>query len=184
MSLEQRRKIIAELGIAAEDLGLSSGHTHRLVGREDASSDIAASQFRWRNERRWLNQHRSELAQLAVRLYPAEHRVPRTPLIAHPDWLPGEPVDLDALALQLDERPQTTAVNGSEPESALTRPLRTAGSLFERYTSAIKHLSPPALFESRPSYRLLIPRRPNRHRHGGRDGSLLRYCDQRCFVRP
>lgn len=36
LSLEQRRKIIAELGIAAEDLGLSSGHTHRLVGREDA----------------------------------------------------------------------------------------------------------------------------------------------------
>jgi len=26
---------------------------------------------------------------------------------------------------------------------------------FDRYTSAIKHLSPPALFESRPSYRLL-----------------------------
>jgi transcriptional regulator with XRE-family HTH domain len=162
LSLEQRRKIIAELGIAAEDLGLSSVHIHRLAGREDASSEIAASQLRWRNERRWLNQHRSELAQLAVRLYPAEHRVPRTPLIAHPDWLPGEPVDLDALALQLDERPQTTAVNGSEPESALTRPLRTAGSLFERYTSAIKHLSPPALFESRPSYRLLGTSLPSR----------------------
>lgn len=36
-----------------------------------------------------------------------------------------------------------------------TRPLRTASAPFDRYTFAIKHLSPPALFESRPSYRLL-----------------------------
>jgi len=46
-------------------------------------------------------------------------------------------------------------VDGSEPESGATRPLRTAGMRFERYSSAIKCLSPPALFESRPSYRLL-----------------------------
>lgn len=136
LSLEQRRKIVAELGIAAEDLGLSSGHTHRLVPREDTSSKIAASQLRWRNERRWLNQHRSELAQLAARLYPAEHRVPRTPLIAHPDWLPGEPIDLGALVLQLDEKPQTTAVSGSEPQSAFTR-----AAAHRRVTVRAVHLS-------------------------------------------
>ena len=54
-----------------------------------------------------------------------------------------------------DEGSQTVAVDGSEPESAATRPLRTAGLRFERYTSALKHVSPPTLFESRPSYRLL-----------------------------
>ncbi len=155
LSLTQRRKIVAELGIAAEDLGLSSEHARRLAAPEDASTEINASRLRWRNERRWLNQHRSELAQLAVRLYPTEHRVPRTPLITHPDWLPGKPVELGSLALQLDEGPQTTTVDGSEPESRDVRPLRTAEARFERYTSAIKHLSPPALFESRPSYRLL-----------------------------
>lgn len=154
-SLEQRRKMVTELGIPAEELGLSSGHSRKLVSRDDASPSIAASRLRWRNERRWLNQHRSDLAQLAVQLYPPQHRVPRTPLIAHPDWLPAEPADLASLELDLDEGPQTVAVDGSESESAATRPLRSADILFERYTSAIKHLSPPALFESRPSYRLI-----------------------------
>ncbi len=46
-------------------------------------------------------------------------------------------------------------MDGSELESEETRPLRTAELRFERYTSAMRHLSPPALFESRPSYRLL-----------------------------
>lgn len=125
------------------------------MSRDDASSEIGTSQLRWRNERRWLNQHRSELAKLAVQLYPAEHRVSGTALLAHPEWLAAEPVELGSLALRLDEGPQTAEVDGSEPESEATRPLRTAGARFERYTSAIKHLSPPALFESRPSYRLL-----------------------------
>jgi hypothetical protein len=47
------------------------------------------------------------------------------------------------------------AVDGSEPESAATRPLRTAGLRFERYSAAIKHVSPPALFWNGPGYRLL-----------------------------
>jgi len=62
---------------------------------------------------------------------------------------------LASLTLRLDEGPQTVEVNGSEPESEAVRPLRTAGARFERYTSAMKHLSSPTLFESRPSYWLL-----------------------------
>ncbi|MGQ0778463.1 MAG: helix-turn-helix domain-containing protein [Pseudonocardiales bacterium] len=155
VSLELRRRMVAELGIAAEELGLSSGPARRLVSCDDASPQVAASRLRWREERRWLNQHQSELAKLAVRLYPAEYRVPRTPLIAHPAWVPSEPVELSSLALRLDEGAQIVVVDGSEPESQAVRPLRTAGMRFERYTSAIKHLGPPALFESRPCYRLL-----------------------------
>ena len=155
VSLELRRKMVTELGIAAEDLGLSSGPARRLVSGDDAGPQIAASRLRWRDERRWLNRHRSALARLAVQLYPAEYQVPRTPLIAHPSWVPDEPVELGSLALRLDEVPQIAEVDGSEPESEGTRPLRTAESRFERYTSAIKHLSPPTLFDSRPCYRLL-----------------------------
>ena len=155
ISLEQRRLMVTELGIAPEDLGLSSEHSRGLVSRDDASPEIAVSRLRWRGERRWLNQHRSQLARLAVQLYPPDCRVPRTPLIAAVDWRPAEPIELRSLALTLDEGPQDVEVVGSEPESGSMRPLRTAGARFERYTSAIKHLSPPALFESRPSYRLL-----------------------------
>jgi transcriptional regulator with XRE-family HTH domain len=155
LSLEQRRTIVAELGIPAEELGLSSGQAQHLVSSDGASPEVAASRMEWRRQRRWLNNHRSELAQLAVELYPAGQRVPRTPLIAPPEWLPAAPIELGALSLDLDERPQQTVVDGSEPESAPTRPLRSATDRFEHYTSAVKHLDPPQLFESRPSYRLL-----------------------------
>lgn len=50
VSLDLRRKIVTELGIAAEDLGLSSGQARRLVSRDDASPEIAASRLRWPNE--------------------------------------------------------------------------------------------------------------------------------------
>ncbi len=153
--LELRRKMVTELGIAAEDLGLSSGCANKLVSRDDASPQIAASRLRWREERRWLNQHRRELGALVAQLYPGECRLPRTTVIAPAEWLPSEPVELGSLALRLDETPQTVGVNGSEPESAATRPLRTAGLRFERYTSAVKHLSPPTLFWNSPSYRVL-----------------------------
>lgn len=133
-----------------------------LVPRDDASPEIAASRLRWREERHWLNQHRSELATLVVQLYPAEYRLPGTAVLAPPEWLAAEPVELGSLALRLDEGPQAVEVDGSEPASEGTRPLRTAGVRFARYTSAIKHLSPPALFESRPSYRLLDVSLPSR----------------------
>ena len=153
--LELRRKLVTELGIAAEDLGLSSGQARKLVSRDDASPAIAASRLRWCEERRWLNQHRAELAKLAVQLYPAEHRLPHTTWLTHPEWLPSAPEELNSLTLRLNEGSQAVAVDGSEPESEHVRPLHTAGMRFDRYTSAVRYLSPPTLFESRPSYRLL-----------------------------
>lgn len=157
VSLELRRRMVTELGIAPEDLGLSSGYGRKLVSGDgdDAGAQVAASRLRWRDERRWLNQHRAELTTLAAQLYPPDYRVPGIALLAPPEWLPAQPIELGSLTLHLDEGTQTADVKGSEPESASTRPLRNAGQRFERYTSAIKYLSPPALFESRPSYRLL-----------------------------
>ncbi len=155
LSLEQRRLIVQELGIPPEELGLSSGQVRHVVSRDEATPEIAANRMKWRAQRRWLNKHRSDLAQLAVQLYPSGHRVLRTPLIADADWLPATPIELQTVALELDERPHAAAVDGSEPESAPTRPLRAPDTRFDRYTSAIKHLDPPALFESRPSYCLL-----------------------------
>jgi transcriptional regulator with XRE-family HTH domain len=151
-SIEQRRKIVEVLGLAPEDLGLASRPAQGLAADDQA---VAESCARWRAERRWLNHHRSELARLAVELYPDEWRMPRTPLIAAPDWSASEPVELRSLGLDLDESPHPITVNGSEPQSAAVRPLRSTGVRFDRYTAAVKHLDPPQLFESRPSYRLL-----------------------------
>jgi hypothetical protein len=150
MSYEQRQRAVSVLGISPEDLGLSPGRT-----RAELDGAVAVDQARWRQERRWLNQHRSELARLAAELYPAEHQVPDTPLIAGPGWIPDAPVELRSLRLTLSEQPHTVAIDGSEAETLPTRPLCAPGQWFDRYTSAIRHLDPPRLFESRPSYRLL-----------------------------
>lgn len=155
LSLEQRRLVVERLGVPPEDLGLASARSTLFVARDDASEEILDSRTRWRAERRWLNRHRAELAQLAVGLYPPEQRVAGSPLIAQPDCVSAEPVELHALRLTLDEGPQQVVVDGSEPETLPVRPLRVAGASFERYTSAVRHLDPPRLFESRPSYRLL-----------------------------
>jgi transcriptional regulator with XRE-family HTH domain len=150
-SMEQRRRIVEVLGLVPEDLGLAS---HPVVTKE-GTRDVTESHVRWRGERRWLNQHRSDLARLAVELYPDDWRVPLTPLIAAPDWSVCEPIPLHSLALELDEEPHAVAVSGTEPETLAVRPLRAGSSHFDRYTAAVKQLEPPRLFESRPSYRLL-----------------------------
>jgi transcriptional regulator with XRE-family HTH domain len=155
VSLELRRKLVELLGIAPEDLGLSSGQARSLIAADNASPEIAASRLQWRTQRRWLNHKRSMLARLAIEVYPAEYRVPRTPLIAPPEWVADEPLELGELKLSLSEQPHPTVLDGSEPETLPARPLRVGTTHFERYTSAIKHLDPPSLFESRPSYRLL-----------------------------
>jgi transcriptional regulator with XRE-family HTH domain len=155
LSLEQRRRIIRQLGIAPEDLGLATESNRVVVDEDTRDPQVAASRFIWRSQRRWLNHHRSELAGVAAKLYPQETRVPRSTLIAPPEWQLDQPIELDSIRLELDESPQTVEVDGTEPESEPMRPLRTTGVRYDRYTSAIRHLDPPHLFESRPSYRLL-----------------------------
>lgn len=154
VSHELRRKLCQVLSIPPENLGLAP-RGPKTSGASDVDGAVAASRGQWRAQRNWLNAHRSELAKLAVQLYPEEYRVPRTPLIARPEWFRSEPVDLRSISLELDEQPQTNAVTGKEEAAAPTRPLRTADARYDSYTAAIKHLDPPTLFESRPSYRLL-----------------------------
>src|SRR6185503_274561 len=98
-----RRKFAEVLNIPPENLGLSARGPRPPVAADDATPEIAASRGTWRSQRAWLNQHRSELAKLAVELYPAASRVPRTPLIAAPGWMPDGPVMLRSLSLDLDE---------------------------------------------------------------------------------
>jgi transcriptional regulator with XRE-family HTH domain len=153
-SMEQRRRIVEVLGLAPEDLGLASQSLHGLAVTGD-DRVVAESRARWRTERRWLNQHRSDMARLAAELYRDEWRVPLTPLIAAPSWSISEPVELRSFALRLDETQHGVSVDGSEVETLAVRPLRSSGLHFDRYTAAVKQLDPPRLFESRPSYRLL-----------------------------
>jgi transcriptional regulator with XRE-family HTH domain len=139
MPYEVRQRAVSALGISAEDLGLSPGRP-----RAELDPNVAVDQARWRQERRWLNQHRSELARLAVELYPAEHRVPDTAQLAGPGWILDEPAELRSLRLTLDERQHSVAVDGGEAETRPTRPLCAPGQRFDRYTSAMTMTCSPA----------------------------------------
>ena len=118
------------------------------------NESVAESQQRWLAEREWIIQKHSDLAKMALRMYP-EYQVPETRIIAQQDWILDTPVDLDSFTLKLDETPQSIVVNGKEDESSSVRPLRNENTRFESYSSAMQHLKPPALFECRPTYRLL-----------------------------
>lgn len=121
------------------------------------SSDavVAASQQAWRAVRSHLIRHRTQLAQQVVRLYDPEWRLPHAPALAPPSWLPSRPVPIEAVTLEWVAAPPRPAITGHEAELRPVLPLRTPGHAFRQYTSAMRYLSPPALFENRPSYRLL-----------------------------
>jgi len=59
--------------------------------------DTPTDSERWRAARRYLNGHRRELAAVAAELYPELVHVAGTPLLARPEWIPSEPVALDAI---------------------------------------------------------------------------------------
>jgi hypothetical protein len=102
-----------------------------------------------------LNHHRAQLAEAAACLYQDEMRIAGTSLLALPEWLPSEPVPLEQVELLWEPAVQPCTIDGSEPEARAQCPLRTAGHAYDRYTSAIRYLEAPSLFQNRPSYRLV-----------------------------
>ncbi|MGH3752269.1 MAG: helix-turn-helix domain-containing protein [Pseudonocardiaceae bacterium] len=116
---------------------------------------VTASQQAWRAVRSHLIRHRTHLAKQAVRLYDPAWRLPHTPALAPPSWLPSRPVPIEAVTLEWVAAPPRPAITGQDAELRPVLPLRAPGHAFRQYTSAMRYLSPPALFENRPSYRLL-----------------------------
>lgn len=123
-----------------------------LLGQVDP---VRHSQDEWRRQRRDLNARRSGLARVAASLYKPEVRVGRAPFLAREGWMPRRPVPLESIRLRWRDEAVPFPVSGTEPEAHAVLPLRAPGRRYERYSSAIRYLAPPALFENRPSYRLL-----------------------------
>lgn len=112
----------------------------------------------WLDVRSAVNSHRYALSRRAAECYPGQPRVAGTPLLCRPGWVPDRPLPLEAIDLQCTTEPAPVTVTGAEPESAAVRPARRDGRSGERYatyTAALAALAAPAVFEDRPSYRLL-----------------------------
>ncbi|SEF88160.1 hypothetical protein SAMN04489712_102369 [Thermomonospora echinospora] len=107
---------------------------------------VTAEERRWRQERTRLNRRRAELGDAADKLYPGAPRVGSTALLCRPEWIPADPLPLESVRLLWDEDPTPPAVTGAE--AVLPDGYRT-------YSEAMGALAAPAVFENRPSYRLL-----------------------------
>lgn len=137
---------------------VSAGDTCRLPGTMPLPTPdvaVAESQEDWRTVRHYLIHAGTQLAERAVMLYEPAWRLAQTPTLALPKWLPAHPVPIDAVTLEWVADPPRPVITGQEAEVRPLLPLRTPRQAFPQYTSAIRYLSPPSLFENRPSYRLL-----------------------------
>jgi hypothetical protein len=116
---------------------------------------VAGSREEWLAVRRVVRERRQELAVAAAALYPEVPRVAGTALLGRGEWVAPEPVELDRVQLDWAERAEEPVVTGGGPETVLVRPLAGDGERFATYAEAVGELDRPALFEDRPTYRLL-----------------------------
>lgn len=130
------------------------------TGQPTPDSTVARTQARWRAVRRDLLARRTELAHQAARLYDPSWVLHETPTIAPRHWIPTEPIPLGEVRLDWAESPETPVCTGEEPELRAVMPLRSPRRAYTRYSTAIRYLQTPQLFENRPSYRLIDVPRP------------------------
>lgn len=135
-----------------------SGEPLALVATQSTLDPrVEQDQRAWCETRALLGGYRRALAAVAAHLYPT-FVVPgleNTGVIAHPLWLPPEPVPLGSVVLDLDEHAAAPIVTGSEQESAPVRPLASTTQRYKRYSHAVRDLAAPRLFENRLCFRLI-----------------------------
>jgi hypothetical protein len=93
----------------------------------------------WLAVRDRLRRHRHELTVQAAARYPADERVRGTPLLAAPRWLPPAPIPLRDLVIEF--RAGAAEISPPLPPT--------------HYAETMRALAPPAIFENRPTYRLI-----------------------------
>ena len=117
---------------------------------------LTVSQNDWLRVRSYLQEHRHALAVDAAGDYPAERRMAGTPLLAAPEWQLAGPVPLDDIELEFIPRPQPAEAGPALGEVvAPLLPERPDGTRYRSYSDALRDLAAPAVFENRPTYRLI-----------------------------
>jgi hypothetical protein len=119
------------------------------------SSDSALSTKAWLHVRARLTENRYQLAVEAASEFPIGATVLGTPLLAQPTWIPHRPIPLGSIGLRLDRDAHFNGVTGREEALQRILPIQDNGSPFESYAEAIRDLARPAVFDDRPTYRLV-----------------------------
>jgi len=109
----------------------------------------------WLRVTAFLNRHRYELAVRAAAGYPPGLRVAGTPLLAPPAWRPPAPVPLDGIRLEFRPDAPRPGVPDLADLAPYALPERADGTRYQRYSDVVAALAAPAVFENRPTYRLI-----------------------------
>ncbi len=169
------RRLLAEyLNVAVDELGFRRPrptadelHTRSTRSADDLLTLVAApgqqdprvekDQQHWRDLRQAFGERRRQLAVLAEQLYSdfLVRGLEHTGVIAHPSWIPDEPIPLGQVVLDRLADAPAPAVTGAEHETAPVRPLASTEQRYRRYSHAVRDLAPPRLFENRLCFRLL-----------------------------
>ena len=118
-------------------------------------TDRTPSEAEWLQVNACYERERHDLAVRAAGGYPSELRVAGTPLLAPPAWRLPAPVPLDGIRLEFRPdapRPHTPDLAALAPGAL---PLRGDGTRYRRYSDVVAGLAAPAVFENRPTYRLI-----------------------------
>ena len=113
------------------------------------------SEEQWLRVTASLNRDRYDLAVRAAADYPPDLRMAGTPLLAPPAWRLPAPVPLDGIRLEFRPgapRPDVPDLTALAPYAL---PERADGSRYRRYSDVVGALARPAIFENRPTYRLV-----------------------------
>jgi hypothetical protein len=118
-------------------------------------TDRTPSEAAWLRVSAYRDRERYALAVRAAGDYPPVLRLAGTPLLAPPAWRLPAPVPLDGIELEF--RPD--APRPDVPDLAVLAPgalpQRGDGTGYRRYSDVIAALAAPAVFENRPTYRLV-----------------------------
>jgi hypothetical protein len=112
------------------------------------------TEIEWLRVNAYLQRNRYELAIRAAGDYPAG-RVAGTPLLAAPAWRLPAPIPLDRIRLEFRPRAPWPRVPDVASLAPYALPERADGSRYQRYCDVIGELAAPAIFENRPTYRLV-----------------------------
>src|ERR1700728_3859347 len=118
-------------------------------------TDRTPSEERWLRLTSALNRDRYDLAIRAAVGYPPELRLAGTPLLAPPAWRLPAPVKLDSVRLEFRQDTPRPDVPDVGALAAYALPERADGTRYQRYSDVVAALAAPAVFENRPTYRLI-----------------------------
>jgi hypothetical protein len=118
-------------------------------------TDRTPSEEVWLQVAGFLNRDRYGLAVRAAAGCPAEFRVAGTPLLAPPAWRLPAPVPLDDLRLEFRPEEPPPDVPDLAVLAPYALPERADGTRYGRYSDVVAALTPPSVFENRPTYRLV-----------------------------